>query len=140
MRTHLFLVPALIAALAGCARQAEAPELAAPADPAAPAAQAAAGQVNCIVTDQIVSRRPEGPRSLRFEMAGGSVYRNSLPGRCPALERASDLDVLTLELQGGQLCSGDSFRVVDPAGARAVGIRAFPECRLGAFVPVEPRR
>lgn len=101
-------------------------------------ATAAAGDsVRCINVDRIVSRRPEGPRSLRFELTGGVVYRNELDRACPPLEQASGFDILTLQLDGPRACAGDTFQVVDTAEARAVGLRAFPRCRLGRFVRVE---
>ena len=93
-------------------------------------------EVSCIDVSRIVSRRPDGPRSLRFEMTGGTDYRNELTEACAPLEHATDFDILSLELHGSQLCTGDRFRIVDPSEARAVGLRAFPECRLGRFVPI----
>ena len=91
----------------------------------------------CIDVDRIVSRLPEGPRSIRFEMTGGAVYRNDLDRACPPLEQATDFDILTLQLDGPRACTGDTFQIVDASEARAVGLRAFPRCRLGRFVRMD---
>jgi hypothetical protein len=89
--------------------------------------------VRCLSVDRIIGRRPVPPDHVRLEMADGTIYLSTPPGRCPSLERAGRLDLILLELHGDQLCSGDQFRVVDPDEARAVGLRASPACRFGAF-------
>ncbi len=118
---------AAVAALPGC--MAEAP----------PSTQmaAASGQVRCVPVRQITARRATGPRSLEFEMAGGITYRNDLPAVCPGLENRTGLDAIALEVDGSQICAGDSFRAFEPGEAKVVGIRAFPRCRLGAFTRTE---
>ena len=105
--------------------------------PEGAAAAAAAGDTDCIAVDRIVSRRPEGARSLRFELTGGAVYRNVLDRACPPLEQATDFDIVTLRLDGPRVCYGDEFQIVDPIEARAVGFSAFPRCRLGRFERVD---
>lgn len=98
---------------------------------------AAAADENCLSQSRVLTRRAEGPTSLRFEMNDGTVYLNEVQGRCRSLERANNFDILSFDLTGSQYCRGDRFRVVDPAQAGAVGLRAFPECRLGSFVRAE---
>jgi len=105
--------------------------------PEGAASTAAAGGTDCIAVDRIVSRRPEGPNSLRFELTGGAVYRNVLDRACPPLAQATNFDIITLHLDGPRACFGDEFQIVDPAEARAVGFRAFPRCRLGHFERVD---
>ncbi|HYE28409.1 MAG TPA: DUF6491 family protein [Allosphingosinicella sp.] len=112
--------------LAGCTTEPQAPER---------LTRAARAPVECINLDQIVSRRPSGDRSILFEMTGGRVYRNALPGRCPGLERAGPSHIVEVEATGGQLCRGDRIRVYDPLEARNIGSGAFPQCRLGVFTP-----
>jgi hypothetical protein len=122
------LVAAVAAPLFACAPQ-----------PAAEMPAVALGEsVDCIPVDRIVSRRPEGAQSLRFELTGGDVYRNTLDRACPPLEQATDFDIITLRLDGNRACYGDEFQIVDPTEARAVGFRSFPRCRLGRFVRVRP--
>jgi hypothetical protein len=128
MRTRLPTLAVMAVALLACADQ--------PAPESAATAAAAGESVRCIDVDRIVSRLPEGPRSLRFEMTGDAVYRNELDRACPPLEQATDFDILTLQLDGPRACAGDTFQVVDASEARAVGFRAFPRCRLGRFVRV----
>ena len=121
-------VAAVAASLSACAPQ-----------PAAETPAVAVGEsVDCIPVDRIVSRQPESATSLRFELTGGDVFRNTLDRACPALEQASDFDIVTLRLDGNRACYGDEFQIVDPTEARAVGFRAFPRCRLGRFVRVDP--
>ncbi|MDP8994013.1 MAG: hypothetical protein M3N07_03370 [Pseudomonadota bacterium] len=115
---------------AGCTADVPAPEL---------TARTLGAELRCIDAAQIVARRAVGPRSLVFEMADGTVYRNQLPAACPSLSNARAYDVISLELQGNQICSGDTFRAFDPAEPRAGGLQSIPECRLGAFTPIEPR-
>lgn len=92
----------------------------------------------CLSLDQVISRTPRPPEHIRFEMADGTVYLSRPADRCNSLARAGRQDILVLEADGSQICSGDRVRIVDPAEARAGGMRAFPSCRLGPFV-AEPR-
>ena len=132
MSTRLPALAAMAVVLLACADD-QAPEGAATA--------AAAGESRrCINVDQIVSRLPDGPRSLRFELTGGAVYRNELDRACPPLEQATDFDIISLQLDGPRACAGDTFQIVDATEARAGGLRAFPRCRLGRFVQVEAAR
>jgi len=122
-----------------CVAAVAAPLFACAPQPAAeaPAAVAGVASTDCIDVDRIVSRRPEGPASLRFELTGGVVYRNTLDRACPPLAQATDFDIVTLRLDGSRACQGDEFQIVDPAEARAVGFSAFPRCRLGRFERVD---
>lgn len=104
---------------------------------AQPAGAAASGKQRCISASQISARRITGPRTLEFE-AGRSTYRNDLPELCPGLAGRTDFGALQLEVQGSEICAGDSFRAFDPVEARAVGTASFPRCRLGAFTRLDP--
>ena len=78
-------------------------------------------RVSCIDLSAVTARRAEGPALIRFEMIGGAVYRNRLPGRCPGLRRANSFGAMAFDVQGGRLCRGDRVRVVvDPAGCAVV--------------------
>lgn len=120
----LFLSVALLAT--GCAPEPREPES---------LTGAAAAPVECVNLDQIVSRRPAANGSILFEVAGGRIYRNELPGRCVGVERAGPSHIVEVEATGGQLCRGDRIRVYDPIEARNIGPGAFPQCRLGSFLP-----
>lgn len=62
---------------------------------------------------------------------GGRVWRNDLAAACP---RLNPYNTIITEVQGGQLCRNDRFRVLEP-GTTIPG----PYCRLGQFVPYERR-
>lgn len=62
---------------------------------------------------------------------GGRVWRNTLVATCP---RLSPYNTMITEVQGGQLCRNDRFRVLEP-GTTIPG----PYCRFGQFVPYERR-
>lgn len=115
----------------------------APSDPAADAARAAAsisaapeatvtgpGQ-NCINRSQVRASIVRSDRVIDFEMAGGKVYRSTLPNRCPGLsfDRA-----ITYETSIDQLCTQQivySLQNIGGVPQRGAG------CALGEFVPVE---
>ena len=133
MRIRSFVsIAALAAALSGCVGD----ELSVPSPEAT--ATAAGAAVSCIDPRQISGRRIAGPRALIFEV-GGTTYRNELIEECPGLGRAPESKIIQVEVQGTQLCRGDSFRAYDPVEARAVGAQAFPRCRLGNFTPIVRR-
>lgn len=95
--------------------------------------------VQCINLDQVISRRPAGPRSLVFELTGGRRYRNDLPDQCPSLERAGSAEIVHVETTGSRLCQNDRVRIYDPVEARNIGLASFPHCLLGPFIPIARR-
>ena len=101
-----------------------------------PEAGAAEGAVDCIDLSRVSSRIAEGPDRIRFDMLGGRVWENRLPGRCPGLEASRDFGALAFEVQGTRLCRGDRVRAIDSA---AGGYGASGPCRLGRFTPAPPR-
>lgn len=121
----IVIVVAAAGILQGC--MAEAPETA--LGPPGP------GQLRCVDARQITARRIIGPTTLEFDV-GGVTYRNELPAACPGLENRMVFDSLAVEVTGSQVCAGDSFRAFDPVQAKAVGVTAFPRCRLGNFTRV----
>ena len=114
----------------------------APADPpgreTATAARGVGEPRTCISLDAVSGRRAIDAQTIRFEMLGGEVLHNRLPGRCPGLDRSADgFETLAFEVHGSQLCRGDRVRVLDPAGGdAATAYRLSIPCPLGAFVPV----
>ena len=108
-----------------------------------PAREAVGDTRDCIDLSRVAGRSGEGPQAIRFEMLGGQVYRNELPGRCPGLRGQADgFAALAFELHGGdRLCRGDRVRVVDSAGGSlGRGYRMAIPCQLGEFHLVEDRR
>jgi len=99
----------------------------------------AGASVRCIDVSQIIARRPAGPQSVIFELAGGRTYRNDLPDICPGLQRAGRSEIVQIELTGSSLCRNDRVRIYDPVEARDLGVASFPHCRLGDFTPVASR-
>ena len=126
---------ALLAAfgLVACTQEASEPLAVAAAAPAIGPA------IACIDLDQVTARRPGGPGAVVFELAGGKTYRNDVQESCPSLENANKADVLAVQADGTRLCRNDSVRIFDPVEAKAVGIQAFPKCRLGSFTPIARR-
>jgi hypothetical protein len=116
----LFLAPLL---LAGCARQ----------PPRNAQAMVPAGEpVNCVQISQIRSTQVIDDQTIDFRMRNGTLFRNTLPNRCPALgfERA-----FSYRTSINQLCNVDIITVVVQGGGPQIGA----SCGLGTFVPVKPQ-
>ncbi len=86
---------------------------------------------SCIPRSLIRQTRVRGNQVIDFEMRGGDIYRNILPGRCPglALEEA-----FTYDTSIDQLCSPEIIYVLQQIGGQ---IQRGAGCALGQFVPVE---
>jgi hypothetical protein len=125
MRFALILTPML---LAGCATS---PEQAAERDASqaakVPAATPSGPPESCIITRNIRSTKVRNDSVIDFEMAGGKIYRNTLPQSCPNLGFEERFAYKT---SIGQLCSVDTITVLRQ------GIDG-PTCGLGQFQPVE---
>lgn len=119
----LFLAPLL---LAGCAAQETQVQT---ADTAT-----VGGAVRCIDATRVSGRRAEDNRTLVFELAGGTIYRNTLREACPGIARASGFGTLAVDPVESRLCRGDMVRVYDPADVRDP--KTAPRCRLGAFTRI----
>jgi len=92
--------------------------------------QQQASAPSCIPLSAIGGRRVVAADTLLSEMVGPVNYRNRLAARCPATTRlGSTATIVFLDPQGGQLCTGDRIRIIDPADR----ITTSPECRLGSF-------
>lgn len=89
--------------------------------------KAGAKPLECINLRQIRDTRVRGDSVIDFNMAGGKVYRNTLPHSCPQLgfeERFSYKTSLS------QLCSTDIITVLTTAGP---GLSRGASCGLGQF-------
>jgi hypothetical protein len=96
----------------------------------APAARVVGEAIGCIPITQIRTSRVHDDFTIDFEMAGGKLYRNTLPGSCPGLGFEESF---TYETSLSQLCSVDIIYPLQRTGAtlqRGVG------CGLGKFVPI----
>jgi hypothetical protein len=73
----------------------------------------------------------DGPQVIDHDTVlyreGRTVWRNDLPSECRNMERGNTLIV---EVNGGQMCQNDRFRVIEP-GSTIPG----PTCRFGKFTP-----
>ena len=83
--------------------------------------------VNCIGSSPGVNGPQIIDHNTLLYREGRTVWRNELPSECRNLEEGNTLIV---EINGGQLCANDHFRVVEP-GMSIPG----PTCRLGKFTP-----
>jgi hypothetical protein len=118
------LTPALpLIALAACTAQ--------PPGPYAMARPAG----SCIQLSQVTARHVVPPSSVIFETTHGT-YRAELLGNCAA--RATPADIVETVSQSTEVCRDDRVRVFDPVEAKATGARSFPQCRIGAIIPVGP--
>jgi len=86
---------------------------------------------NCIMQSLIRQTRVRSDQVIDFEMRGGDIYRNKLPGECPglALEEA-----FTYDTEINQLCSAEIIYVLQQFGGQ---LQRGAGCGLGEFVPVE---
>ena len=125
MCNALILPSALLAALlalAACADRA----------PRTPTPMVAAGDpVNCVQTNRIRSTNIVDDQTIDFRMSNGTIFRNTLPNRCPGLAAA---DAFSHRTTQAQLCNVDIIRVLTTGG----GPRFGASCGLGQFVPVKP--
>jgi len=127
MQTRLGMVMGLAAAcaLAACAKNPDAPARAqqtmAPSGP----------PQNCIDTVRIRSTNVIDDQTIDFRMNDRTVFRNTLPNRCPGLGFARAFSYRT---SISRLCNVDIITVVNQGG----GPRQGASCGLGQFVPVTP--
>ena len=86
---------------------------------------------SCISIPRIRTSRVRDDRTIDFEMSGGKVYRNTLPGRCP---RLGFEESFTYETSLSRLCNTDIIYPLESIGGR---LQRGAGCGLGDFVPVE---
>jgi hypothetical protein len=96
---------------------------------AVPDATPVGDAVSCVQLRSIQSTRVHGDSVIDFHMAGGKVYRNTLPNSCPSLgfeER------FLYKTSLSQLCSVDIITVL-----QSPGLSQGASCGLGKFQPVK---
>lgn len=85
----------------------------------------------CVNISQIRSTKVVDNSTIDFRLAGGKIYRNSLPQSCPGLKFEERFSYRT---SLNQLCSVDIIRVLqDQGGQLSEGVG----CGLGKFQLVE---
>jgi hypothetical protein len=86
---------------------------------------------NCVNIARIRNTNVIDDQTIDFVMTDGTVFRNTLPFRCPGLgfERA-----FSYSTSISQLCNVNTITVVQQGG----GPRRGATCGLGPFVPVKP--
>ncbi|MEZ5710423.1 MAG: hypothetical protein R3E02_13650 [Blastomonas sp.] len=86
--------------------------------------------VNCITTNRIRTTRVHDDKTIDFEMAGGKIYRNTLPNKCSGLGFE---EAFSYKTSIGQLCSVDIITVLRTGAGGFAG----PSCGLGEFQEVK---
>jgi len=87
--------------------------------------------VDCIMPNRIRNTHVRDDQTIDFEMIGGTLYRNTLPYKCPGLgfeER------FAYKLSTNQLCSVDIITVLQSFGS---GLSQGASCGLGKFQKME---
>ncbi|HMS19306.1 DUF6491 family protein [uncultured Sphingorhabdus sp.] len=87
--------------------------------------------VSCITLSQVRSSKVIDDRTIDFKMAGGKVYRNTLPHSCPSLGFEQRFSYRT---SLNQLCNVDTIRVLQSFGS---GLHEGAGCGLGKFQPMQ---
>ncbi|HEX7712308.1 MAG TPA: DUF6491 family protein [Sphingomonadaceae bacterium] len=119
----LVTLSALAVALAGSDRT----PASARANAAPPAATSLGEPVTCIPLRDIDNLRYYDDYTIDFEMKNRTVYRNTLPNRCPELGFEQRIAYKT---SLSQLCNTDVFTVLHSDGTRGA------TCGFGKFTPV----
>ena len=85
------------------------------------------GYERCVNTRLIRSMSVVNDRNIVFNMRGGKIYLNSLPGNCPGLAREKRF---SYESHTGVLCKSDRISLINETG---IGLQMGRSCRLGQF-------
>ena len=88
---------------------------------------------DCILVSSIDETDAVDDQNLIFHMRGNKVFRNTLPRKCPGLERENRI---AYEARNSRLCSIDTITVLEQRFG--VGLQGGFTCRLGEFVPLSP--
>ncbi|MEZ5937359.1 MAG: DUF6491 family protein [Hyphomonadaceae bacterium] len=88
----------------------------------------ASSRMTCINPIHIRKQEIVSDQEIRFVMAGGDVWVNNLPHRCPGLKFQGGF---SWEVRGSQICSNiDVIHVLDMG----------TPCRLGEFSKLDPEK
>jgi hypothetical protein len=85
---------------------------------------------DCVIVQRIDQTDALDDQTIIFRMRGDRVYRNTLPNKCPGLQRENRIAWAT---STSRLCDIDTITVLEDFG---VGFRPGFTCRLGQFVPL----
>ena len=85
---------------------------------------------DCIIVQRIDQTDAIDDQTIIFRMRGNRVYRNTLPSKCPGLQRENRI---AYQSSTARLCDIDTITVLEDFG---VGFRPGFTCRLGPFVPL----
>jgi uncharacterized protein DUF6491 len=85
---------------------------------------------NCVTVQRIDHTDAIDDQTIIFRMRGDKVYRNTLPNKCPGLQRENRI---AWQTSTSRLCNIDTITVLEDYG---VGFRPGFTCRLGQFVPL----
>jgi hypothetical protein len=85
---------------------------------------------SCVSITRVRRTEVHDDNTIDFHMAGGRIYRNSLPNRCAGLGREESF---SYETSLSRLCSTDIITVLQRGSVRFSG----PSCGLGRFQEVE---
>ena len=85
---------------------------------------------DCITVARIDQTDAIDDQTIIFRMRGNRVYRNTLPNKCPGLQRENRI---AYQSSTSRLCNIDTITVLEDFG---VGFRPGFTCRLGPFVPL----
>ncbi|MHB9880343.1 hypothetical protein ACSMXM_11855 [Pacificimonas sp. ICDLI1SI03] len=86
---------------------------------------------NCVAIQRVRRTHVLSDYVIDFEMAGGEIWRNELPNRCPGLGFEESFSYTT---SLSQICSTDIIRVVRQGGGNMPGA----SCGLGQFRKMTP--
>jgi hypothetical protein len=87
---------------------------------------------DCLILQLVDDTDVIDDQTILFRLRNDKVYRNTLPRKCPGLEREGRF---MYETRSGRLCSIDTITVLELFG---VGPTRGFTCRLGEFVPLSP--
>ena len=87
---------------------------------------------NCLILQLVDKTDVVDDQNILFTLRNDKVFRNTLPRKCPNLEREGRF---MYETTTGRLCSIDTITVLEQIGVNLS--RGFT-CRLGEFVPLSP--
>jgi hypothetical protein len=85
---------------------------------------------DCVSVARVDQTDAIDDQNIIFRMRGNRVYRNTLPNKCPGLQRENRIAWAT---STSRLCSVDMITVLEDFG---FGFRPGFTCRLGQFVPL----
>ena len=84
---------------------------------------------SCLPTFQTRDQIIIDERTIIYRDGNNRLWRNEMRGPCNGLDRPGTA-IVTRQVSGGSLCSGEIAQIIDTAGGFTVG-----SCSFGDFVP-----